>query len=56
MYKSIDTTELKRIKKKYIIFSDILDAIKKKNTRFYRIIGDAATAWAEALPNPPGML
>jgi hypothetical protein len=37
--------------KKHLIFSDILDAIKK-NTQSYCIMGVAATAWAEALPNP----
>jgi len=41
--------------KKYLIFFNILDAVKKK-TQFYRIMGVAATAGAEALQKPPGGL
>ncbi len=41
--------------KKYLIFSDILDAVKK-NTQFYRIMGVAATAGADVLPTSPGVL
>jgi len=36
-------------------FSDIFEAVKK-NAPFYRIMGVAATAGAEALPKPPGVL
>jgi hypothetical protein len=41
------------MEKKDLIFFDILDAVKK-NTQFYRIMGVAATAAAEALQKPPG--
>ncbi len=43
------------MEKKYLIFFQQLDAVKK-NTPFYRIMGVAATAGAEALQKPPGVL
>ena len=43
------------MEKSISFFSDILDAIKK-NTLFYRIMGVAATAGAEALQKPPGVV
>jgi hypothetical protein len=43
------------MEKKYLIFSDILDAVIK-NMQFYCIIGVDATAGAEALPKPPRVL
>jgi len=43
------------LKKSISFFSDLYDAVKK-NTQFYRIMGVAATAGAEALPKPPGVL
>jgi len=43
------------LKKSISFFSDILNAVKK-NTQFYRIMGVAATAGAEALPKSPGVV
>ncbi len=43
------------MEKSISFFSDILEAIKK-NTQFYRVMGVVATAGAEALPKPPGVL